>query len=272
MQPVRVHDSACGAGEWLAAVGAAALLVLLFLTWFGLSTARDAAARRARAWSTRGWRARRRPRCPGDRCAAWLAVATPRRGPSPGRSRAGGRSTARSRIARVVAARAVARSSSQPGARRARRAALRRVARASLAALVLAVGGWLGDHGRAHRTRPRARTPPPDAAPGAARPPKLPPPMIDRAQVLHVARLARLDLSDEEVERMAGELSAVLGHIEKIGELDLAGVAADLPRRRRRERAAPRRAAAVACRARWRSRRRPTTADGASASRARRPA
>jgi aspartyl-tRNA(Asn)/glutamyl-tRNA(Gln) amidotransferase subunit C len=45
--------------------------------------------------------------------------------------------------------------------------------------------------------------------------------MIDRAQVLHVARLARLDLSDDEVATMARELSAVLDHIEKIGELDL---------------------------------------------------
>ncbi|HEX4804530.1 MAG TPA: Asp-tRNA(Asn)/Glu-tRNA(Gln) amidotransferase subunit GatC [Conexibacter sp.] len=48
--------------------------------------------------------------------------------------------------------------------------------------------------------------------------------MIDRAQVLHVAKLARLALSDEEVERMTRELSAVLGHIEKISELDLDGV------------------------------------------------
>ena len=49
--------------------------------------------------------------------------------------------------------------------------------------------------------------------------------MIDRAEVLHVARLARLELSEEEVDRMADELSAVLGHIEKISELDLEGVA-----------------------------------------------
>jgi aspartyl-tRNA(Asn)/glutamyl-tRNA(Gln) amidotransferase subunit C len=48
--------------------------------------------------------------------------------------------------------------------------------------------------------------------------------MIDRAQVLHVARLARLELTEEEVARMSDELSAVLGHIEKIGELDLHGV------------------------------------------------
>jgi aspartyl-tRNA(Asn)/glutamyl-tRNA(Gln) amidotransferase subunit C len=49
--------------------------------------------------------------------------------------------------------------------------------------------------------------------------------MIDRDQVLHVARLARLRLTDDEVERMTGELSSVLDHIEKIGELDLDDVA-----------------------------------------------
>ncbi len=48
--------------------------------------------------------------------------------------------------------------------------------------------------------------------------------MIDRDQVLHVAKLARLRLSDEEVERMSGELSTILEHIETIGELDLADV------------------------------------------------
>ena len=48
--------------------------------------------------------------------------------------------------------------------------------------------------------------------------------MIDRAEVLHVARLARLRLTDAEVDRMSRELSTVLDHIEKIGELDLAEV------------------------------------------------
>ena len=48
--------------------------------------------------------------------------------------------------------------------------------------------------------------------------------MIDRAQVLHVARLARLELSDEEVDRMIPELSKVLEHVDRIGELDLEGV------------------------------------------------
>ena len=47
---------------------------------------------------------------------------------------------------------------------------------------------------------------------------------IDREQVLHVARLARLQLSDEEVTTMAHELSGILGHIERISELDLEGV------------------------------------------------
>jgi aspartyl-tRNA(Asn)/glutamyl-tRNA(Gln) amidotransferase subunit C len=48
--------------------------------------------------------------------------------------------------------------------------------------------------------------------------------VIDREQVLHVARLARLRLDDAEIERMSSELSGILGHIEKIEELDLDGV------------------------------------------------
>jgi aspartyl-tRNA(Asn)/glutamyl-tRNA(Gln) amidotransferase subunit C len=45
--------------------------------------------------------------------------------------------------------------------------------------------------------------------------------VIDRDEVLHVARLARLSLDEEEVRRMAAELSAVIDHVAKIGELDL---------------------------------------------------
>ncbi len=48
--------------------------------------------------------------------------------------------------------------------------------------------------------------------------------MIDREQVLHVARLARLELTDDEVEQMAGELSGILEHIDAISALDLDGV------------------------------------------------
>ena len=48
--------------------------------------------------------------------------------------------------------------------------------------------------------------------------------MIDRSQVLHVARLARLRLTEDEVERMSGELSTILEHVDRIAELDLEGV------------------------------------------------
>jgi aspartyl-tRNA(Asn)/glutamyl-tRNA(Gln) amidotransferase subunit C len=47
--------------------------------------------------------------------------------------------------------------------------------------------------------------------------------VIDRDQVLHVARLARLELSEPELERMAGELSGILDHVERMNELDLEG-------------------------------------------------
>jgi aspartyl-tRNA(Asn)/glutamyl-tRNA(Gln) amidotransferase subunit C len=48
--------------------------------------------------------------------------------------------------------------------------------------------------------------------------------MITEADVRYVARLARLHLEPPEAERMTGELAKILGHIAKIGELDLAGV------------------------------------------------
>jgi aspartyl-tRNA(Asn)/glutamyl-tRNA(Gln) amidotransferase subunit C len=45
--------------------------------------------------------------------------------------------------------------------------------------------------------------------------------VIEREQVLHVAKLARLRLDEAEVEKMAGELSGILEHVDLIGELDL---------------------------------------------------
>jgi aspartyl-tRNA(Asn)/glutamyl-tRNA(Gln) amidotransferase subunit C len=45
--------------------------------------------------------------------------------------------------------------------------------------------------------------------------------VIEREQVLHVARLARLRLSETEVETMTGELSSILAHVDRIAELDL---------------------------------------------------
>ena len=50
--------------------------------------------------------------------------------------------------------------------------------------------------------------------------------MLSRDQVLHVARLARLELTDEEIERLSGELSNVLDYIETIEQL---GDLADIP-------------------------------------------
>ena len=47
---------------------------------------------------------------------------------------------------------------------------------------------------------------------------------IGREEVLHVARLARLALTDEEVERFRGQLSAILEAVGKVSELDLEGV------------------------------------------------
>lgn len=43
--------------------------------------------------------------------------------------------------------------------------------------------------------------------------------MLDREQVRHVARLARLDLTDDELDRHAGELSNVVDWVDKISEL-----------------------------------------------------
>jgi aspartyl-tRNA(Asn)/glutamyl-tRNA(Gln) amidotransferase subunit C len=48
--------------------------------------------------------------------------------------------------------------------------------------------------------------------------------MISEEQVRHVANLARLGLTDEEIAKMGGQLDAILDSIEKIQELDLADV------------------------------------------------
>jgi aspartyl-tRNA(Asn)/glutamyl-tRNA(Gln) amidotransferase subunit C len=47
---------------------------------------------------------------------------------------------------------------------------------------------------------------------------------ISRDDVLHVARLARLALRDDEVERLQSELSAILEAVGKVSELDLTDV------------------------------------------------
>ena len=47
---------------------------------------------------------------------------------------------------------------------------------------------------------------------------------ISRDEVIHVARLARLALTDEEIERLGAQLSAILEAVGKVSELDLEGV------------------------------------------------
>ena len=47
---------------------------------------------------------------------------------------------------------------------------------------------------------------------------------IEREDVLHVARLARLDLGEDEVEALTRELAAILDAVGKVSELDLAEV------------------------------------------------
>ncbi len=47
---------------------------------------------------------------------------------------------------------------------------------------------------------------------------------IEREQVLHVARLARLAIPEDEVGRIQSELGAILEAVSKVAELDLADV------------------------------------------------
>ena len=47
---------------------------------------------------------------------------------------------------------------------------------------------------------------------------------ITRDEVLHVAQLARLELTDDEVDRFVVQLSAIIDAVSKVSELDLSDV------------------------------------------------
>jgi aspartyl-tRNA(Asn)/glutamyl-tRNA(Gln) amidotransferase subunit C len=47
---------------------------------------------------------------------------------------------------------------------------------------------------------------------------------ISRDEVAHLARLARLALSDEELDSYVGQIDAILGHVSQIQEVDVTGV------------------------------------------------
>jgi aspartyl-tRNA(Asn)/glutamyl-tRNA(Gln) amidotransferase subunit C len=47
---------------------------------------------------------------------------------------------------------------------------------------------------------------------------------IDKEQLLHVAQLARLELRDDELERLGVQLNDILAAVSKVSELDLSDV------------------------------------------------
>jgi aspartyl-tRNA(Asn)/glutamyl-tRNA(Gln) amidotransferase subunit C len=47
---------------------------------------------------------------------------------------------------------------------------------------------------------------------------------ITRAEVEHVARLARLALGEDELESLTGQMDAILGYVEQLNELDTEGI------------------------------------------------
>jgi len=49
---------------------------------------------------------------------------------------------------------------------------------------------------------------------------------ISRDEVAHLARLARLALTEDELDSFAGQLDAILGHVSQIQAVDVAGVEA----------------------------------------------
>ncbi len=49
---------------------------------------------------------------------------------------------------------------------------------------------------------------------------------ISRDEVAHLARLARLALTDDELDSYAGQLDAILGHVSQIQSVDVTGVEA----------------------------------------------
>lgn len=47
---------------------------------------------------------------------------------------------------------------------------------------------------------------------------------LDRESVLHIARLARVDLSADEIDMYAGQLSDIIGHFDALNAVDTEGV------------------------------------------------
>ena len=50
--------------------------------------------------------------------------------------------------------------------------------------------------------------------------------MLDKATVLHVAKLARLKITEDEALTFAGQLSSILGAFQELSKVDTSGAAA----------------------------------------------
>lgn len=48
---------------------------------------------------------------------------------------------------------------------------------------------------------------------------------LTRTQVIHIAELAKLELTDSEIERLTQQLSAILGYAERLNQLDTDAIA-----------------------------------------------
>lgn len=64
----------------------------------------------------------------------------------------------------------------------------------------------------------------PPAPPATPTNPAAPPPTLGRDDVAHVAGLARLSLTDEELDMFTGQLARVIDHARDVAALDVAGV------------------------------------------------
>ncbi len=47
---------------------------------------------------------------------------------------------------------------------------------------------------------------------------------IDSQEVMHVAKLARLNVSDRDAERLTSEMNSILAYMDKLNELDTSGI------------------------------------------------
>jgi len=49
--------------------------------------------------------------------------------------------------------------------------------------------------------------------------------MVTKEEVVHVAKLAKLEFKEEELNALTGELNAIIGYIDQLKEVDVTGVA-----------------------------------------------